>query len=284
MDFIKQGSEPLFPKILWNRPVGSNRAGRLLLIGGHGQEFNAIQNVYAAAQAAEVGSCQVVLPDSLQRLLPADGGFTFVPSTNSGSIGKAATAQILHLASDADAIGLGASLSSNSETAGAVESILTKSGRSLVLFDEVFNLMKFHPELLVGENRLIIATMPQLFKLAGYLKLGVTIADSGVVGKVDIVGKLAEQTQSQFMIFGTELIAAAEGKISVTDWVPVPATVLFGVTSVLWLQNPSKPYEALTTAAHLIATASRELPEERISQSEVLKIISKTIRQATDQF
>lgn len=284
MDFLKQGSEPLFPKIIWNRPVGAGRGGRLLLIGGHSQEFNAIQNVYAAANAAEVGHCQVVLPDALAKLLPHDGGFVFVPSTHSGSIAKSATAQILHLAQDADAIGLGASLSNNSETAAVVESILEKSNRPAILYDEVLNLMKFRPQVLVGENRLIIATMPELFKLAGHLKIGVNISDSGLIGKVDIVKMIAAATNSQFLVFGPELIVAAEGQASVTQWTPIPATAIYGVTSVIWLQNPTKQFEALTTAAYLIGKASNELPEEKTSQSKLIELINKSLRAATDQF
>lgn len=284
MDFIKQGSEPLFPKILWNRPVGANRGGRLLLVGGHSQEFNAIQSVYAAAQAAEVGKCTVALPDKLARLLPPEGDFVFVPSTASGSIGRGATAEILRLAEDSDAVGLGASLSNNSETAGAIEAILDKSDRPTVLFDEVFGLMKFRPELLAGENRLIIATMPQLFKLAGYLKIGISIKEPSLVGKIHIIKMITTVTKSQFLIFGPELIVAAKDQISVTSWKPVPATVIFGITSAIWLQNPTKRFEALTTAAYLIAKASREVPDEKTSQPVLIQSINKSLRAAADQF
>lgn len=284
MDLLKQGSEPLFPKILWNRPVGTSRAGRLLLIGGHSQEFNAIQSVYAAAQAAEVGKCTVVLPDKLARLLPPEGDFTFVPSTSSGSIAKAATAEILRLAEDADAIGLGASLSNNSETAAVAESILEKSERPTVLYDEVFGLMKFRPQLMAGENRLIVATMPELFKLAGYLKIGISIREPSLVGKIHIIKMLATVTKSQLLVFGPELIVAAEDQVSVTPWKPVPATVIFGITSVIWLQNPTKQFEALTTAAYLIAKASHEVPAEKTSQPVLIQSINKSLRAATDQF
>jgi len=284
MDFLRQTNEPLFPKVLWNRPVGANRAGRLLLVGGHSQEFNAVGNVYAAAQSAEVGECTIVLPDALQKYLPGDSNHVFVPSTPAGSIAKDATAQILSLAQDSDAIALGASLSSNSETATVIESILSKTDKPIALFDEAFDLMKFHPQTLIGENRLIIATMPDLFKLAKHLKIGISVSEPSLVGKLNIIRMLATVTKSQFLVYGPELIVVANNQESVTHWKPVPATVLFGVASVLWLQNQAKPFEGLTTAAYLISKASQELPEERLSQPELLKIIGKTIRSSSGQF
>ncbi len=283
MDFLRQDKDPLFPNLLWTRPVGGRFAGRLLLVGGHSQEFNAIQNVYAAAEAAEIGECRVVLPDSLRKFLPGES-FTFVPSTHAGSIAKDSTAQIVSLVEDADAVAIGASLSSNSETATVIESILTKAAKPAIVFDEAFDLMKFHPQLLVGHNRMVIATMPDLFKLAKYLKLHINIKESSLIGKIDIIKTLAHETGAQFLVYGPELIVAAGQQISVTPWQPVPATVVFGVASVIWLQNLRKPFEGLTTAAYLIAKASRELPEERLTQPELLKLISKTIRQASDQF
>ncbi len=284
MDFLRQQGEPLFPKILWNRPVGSNRAGRLLLVGGHSQEFNAIGNVYAAAQAAEIGECVVVLPDVLQKYLPGDGSRVFVASTPAGSIARSAMDQILHLAKESDAVALGVSLSSNSETAAVAESVLTKTEKPAIIFDEAIDLMKFHPETLVGESRLIIATMPDLFKLAKYLKIGISVTEPSLVGKLNLIRMIATVTKAQFLVYGPELIVVAQNQESVTPWKPVPATVVFGVASVLWLQNQTKQFEGLTTAAYLIAKASQELPEERLSQPELLKVIGKTIRESSDQF
>src|SRR5207253_2372681 len=90
MDYLKQGSEPLFPKVLWNRPVSRSGAGRLLVVGGHKDEFSSVQAIYQLSLAAGVGQCTVVLPDSLKTLLAGTPDSLFVPASTSGSLGKAA--------------------------------------------------------------------------------------------------------------------------------------------------------------------------------------------------
>ena len=43
------------------------RAGRLLLIGGHKGEFSLLQAIYQTTEAAGIGECVAVMPDSLRR-------------------------------------------------------------------------------------------------------------------------------------------------------------------------------------------------------------------------
>jgi hypothetical protein len=65
--FIRQEDEPLYPTILYNRPVTRNAAGRMLVVGGHSGEFSVPTAVHQLATAAGIGECRVVLPDNLAK-------------------------------------------------------------------------------------------------------------------------------------------------------------------------------------------------------------------------
>src|SRR4051812_44492732 len=112
--FVRQDGDPLYPKILYNRPVTRHGAGRLLVVGGHSGEFSLPTAVYQLALAAGVGDCQVVLPDSLLKFIGGLPGTNFVPSSPSGSLGSEALGRIVELSEEADAVAIGASLSNNS--------------------------------------------------------------------------------------------------------------------------------------------------------------------------
>src|SRR5258708_2443063 len=89
----KQGSEPLFPDLVWSRPETKQTAGKLLIIGGNVHGFSAVGNAYTEAIKAGIGTVRIILPDVLRKtvskLLPeAD----FTASTPSGSFGQKALA------------------------------------------------------------------------------------------------------------------------------------------------------------------------------------------------
>jgi hypothetical protein len=257
MDFKIQKGEPLFPQTLWTRPVSRDRAGRLLLIGGHAGDFSFIQNIYLAAEAAGAGHCLVILPDSLRKVLGHVPSVHYVASSPSGSLGRAAVGEILNLVGDFDAVTIGGNLSSNSETAMTIESVLSKLSMPIVLYDDVLEIMRFNLGLITGPSRLIILTVPQIVQLANGLKIPIKMpSDQGVVAKVNLLKQLTDQTEASYLVYGSELIAAVKGQISVTPVAnpagPVPS-LLYGAAAVFWLQNQSKPFEGLTSAAYTIA-------------------------------
>src|SRR5689334_2117479 len=95
--WLKQTSEqPLFPDLLWARPENKRHAGKLLIVGGNKFGFAAPGTAYAAAVKAGVGSCRVLLPEALRRIvgdsLPEA---VFAPSNISGSFRQSALAELL---------------------------------------------------------------------------------------------------------------------------------------------------------------------------------------------
>src|SRR4051812_16862820 len=122
--FTRQEDEPLFPNILYNRPVTRHAAGRLLVAGGHSGEISLPTIIHQLGIAAGLGECHVVLPDNLAKFLGGAPGTFFAASNPSGSLAPEALGRILELSEEADAVALGASLSNNSTTAMLVENLV----------------------------------------------------------------------------------------------------------------------------------------------------------------
>lgn len=274
----------MFPKILWNRPLSRGTAGRLLLVGGHREEFSQIQAVYQMALAAGAGECRVVLPDILQKLLADTPGTNFVPSSPSGSLGKGALAQILHLASECDAIAIGASLSNNSETVMLVESLLGKYDEPVIAFDQAPTLVKHRYRLIADRpNCLIVATMQQVFKLAGGLDIGLKIEPNpGVINKIEVMAQVAAHSQAGYLLTGRDMVAVADGQLSLTSAdgpMDSLAAATAAVAAVFWLQNPASRFAGLTTAAYVLRETQRGLADRRevITTAEMTKAISRAV-------
>lgn len=255
-NYLRQSGEPLYPNLLWNRPVSARHAGRLLLVGGQGGNFSMPNNIYLTATASGVGQCQIVFPDSLQKTLAPTGIGIFTPSNPSGSFGKSAVEVITQAATDFDAIGIGGDLGNNSQTTVALESLLNQLERPVALYDDALELLRYQPDLIARRpKRLVIASMNELFKLAGRLGVALpTIKDGGVTARIEVVQALAAATTADYAIFGREIIVASGGQISLTDlgYTPEPA-VVYGLCMVFWLQNPKSPFQGLTTAAYILS-------------------------------
>lgn len=263
VQFLTQKDEPLFPDILWNRPTSIGRSGRLLIIGGHKHEFSQIQHIFEVAEASGIGEIKAAMPDSLRRLLPGvDAGF-FLPSTQSGSIARSAMGELLHIASDFDAIVIGANITNNSETAIFIESIVRKSELPIIITEEAITILKFNPDLITGNpNILVVSTMPGIFELANNHHIPLAIKpNAGVVGKLQIIEQLVQISRCQYFVFDQESIAVAEGKYSLTSLnqsVSDASSVPIGLASAFWIQNRSKPFDALTTAAFILSAATND--------------------------
>src|SRR5512146_3316650 len=134
MNWLKQTDEPLFPDILWARPENKRHAGKLLIIGGHSQNFSAVSRAYAAAHKAGAGTIRVLLPLSLQKMLAkAFPEAEFADITGIGSFSRAALGLFLELSDWADAVLLAGEFGRNSETAVLLESYVNKYSGSLTL-------------------------------------------------------------------------------------------------------------------------------------------------------
>lgn len=288
LPYEHQTTAPLYPKVIWNRPVARHGAGRLLVIGGHSKDFSLPTAIYGLVQASGIGECAVALPNSLSKLLAGTPATTFVASTQAGSIGRDALGRLLELAEDADAIAIGAGLSNNSETAGLTEKLLSLVEQPVIVFADTLIALQFNIRLVTDRpNTLIILTMPELFKVAGQLSIPISIRpNGGLINKLEIIKSVKEAMTADLVVYGSDTIVATADKLSVTPANPVlsrlPAAY-YAVLSVFWLQNRSKPYEGLTTAAWILHQAGRDLQQQQVpTVGSVGQAIAAALEQAED--
>jgi NAD(P)H-hydrate repair Nnr-like enzyme with NAD(P)H-hydrate dehydratase domain len=262
--FVRQDGPPLYPNVLFNRPVTRHGAGRLVIAGGYATEFSLPTAIHQLALAAGLGECQVILPDSLARLVGGAPDTLFVPSSPSGSLGTEALGRIVELAEEADALALGASLSGHSHTSMLMERVVQAVARPIVAFADVLGSLQHHVRLLTDRTDcLLIVTMPEVFKLAGQLGIPIAIRrDGGLMNKLEIVHDLAAASACHYVVYGSEIIVAAGGDLIVTPVnyrLSLLPAAYYGVMATGWLQNSSRRREGLATSAYLLREASRDL-------------------------
>ncbi len=283
--FVRQDAGLLYPNVLYNRPVTRQGAGRLLIAGGHSGDFSLPTSLHQLAMAAGAGECQVVLPDQLRGILGGTPDTVFVPSSPSGSLGSEALDRLLNLAENTDGVALGASLSNNSHTSILIERFLQETGQPVTLFaDALVALQHNVRQFTDNPNALVILTMPEVFKLAGQLRIPISIRQGGgLINKLEIIRDLAAGSRCQYVVYGTEIIVAAGEQLIVTPvnyrLSLVPAAY-YAVLTVSWLQNLNRRPEGLATGAFILREASANLGDtERPSTTQLASAISKLYQQ-----
>lgn len=251
----KQGKEPLFSNLVWARPETKATAGKLLIIGGTGQSFAGVAEAYQHAEKAGIGSVRVLLPHSLEKtvgkLFPAA---EFVPSTPSGSFATSALAELLAASTWADGVLFAADTGNNSETARLFEAFIEKYAGQLTLCgDSIETLSSTPAQVLDRPATTLVLTLEQLQKLA--VAAHHTEAFTSDMGLLLLVERLAAFNKlhaAHLVVTYQNVVAvAADGRLSTTEREdhPKPNTLAAHVAT-WWLQNPTDPYESLTTALY----------------------------------
>lgn len=272
--FIRQTDEPLYPKALWNRPVARSAGGRILIVGGHRGDFSLPTAIFQLAEAAGIGQATVALPDVLRPLLAGAPGVEFLPSSPSGSLGRAALGQLIDLADDAGAVVL-AGLSNNSETTILAEGLVRETHRPAIVVGEAAEVLRHAlPDLAASPGTLFVLSLPQLFKLADALGLPTRVTRTDLAGRLQIIQSIAGACHASFLIDGQEIVAATEGRLILTEAGKLPEAALAGAAAAFWVQNPDRS-AALATASFVLRGAG-----DGGSTAE----IAKAIRQTLDRF
>jgi NAD(P)H-hydrate repair Nnr-like enzyme with NAD(P)H-hydrate dehydratase domain len=247
--------EPLFPDLLWSRPENRRHAGKLLIIGGNGYEFKSPANAYGDALEAGIGNAKVLLPDSMQKVVKdIFPEAEFAPSTPSGSLARTSLAQMLDLADWADAILLAGDFGRKSETAIVLESLLQNYSGQVALTRDTVNFFVDTPQPVLNRNdTLLIATLPQLQRIAsGANYIPALTSEIDMLRLVDWLHDFSKQYGAHIILKHLDtLFVASGGQVSST-----PATDGLGAWRIRaassaitwWLQNPQKPFEAISTA------------------------------------
>ncbi len=253
----QSADKPLFPDLIWNRPENRLHAGKLLIIGGNKQGFSDIADAYNASVKAGVGTARVLLPDSLQKdigkLFPEA---EFAPSTPSGSFARKSLAEILEATSWTDGILLAGEFGRNSETAIMLESLLVKYSDQITLAkDAVDYFAKSSQALLDRPQTTLVVSIAQLQQIAIHSQFPHAITfDMGVLQLVEILHNFTVEYPVNIVLQHLDTVfVAVEGQVCTTK-LSAPRKIWRVATAAhvatWWLQNPSKPYQAITTAVH----------------------------------
>jgi hypothetical protein len=254
--FRQEPGKLLFPDMEWSRPENRQQAGKLLIVGGNAHGFAAPAEAYAAATKAGIGTARVLLPDAVQKIV---GRFLengeFAPSTPaSGSFSQKALGELLNSAHWADAVLLAGDLGRNSETAILLEKFLGKSPGAVTLTKDAVDYAVSAPHtILTRESTLLVLSLSQLQRLSTAAK-----SPEPVVFSMDLL-RLTEWLHNFTLEHRPYIVVkhldtmfvAVDGKVSTTklaSGMPIWRVVTAATGAVWWLQNPGKPFEALTTA------------------------------------
>lgn len=251
----QQKGRPLFPDMEWSRPEHRLAAGKLLIIGGNLHGFAAPAEAYAEAGRAGIGTCRVLLPSAIQKIvgqLLTDG--EYAPSTPSGSFSQKALSDVISFSSWADGVLVAGDLGHNSETAILLEKFLATSRAAITLAKDAVDYVVAAPGTAVGrENTLLVLSLSQLQRLSIATRF-----PQAVTFGMDLL-HLAEWLHAFTTAHKAyvavkhhdQLLVATNGRVSSTRLapdLPIWRVKVGAHTAVWWLQNPNRPFEAITTA------------------------------------
>lgn len=252
----KQDNGPLFSDLLWARPEMRTAAGKLLIVGGNAHSFSVPAAAFAAAETAGVGTVRVILPDVLEKtvrgLFPAAD---YAPSNPSGGFAMSALAELLAHAEWADGTLLAGGIGRNSETSAMLENFVQQYHGQLSITADAADLFCTQPQPLVERAKtLLVLSLGQLQQLG--LNLRLPYAFTTELGVPELVRRLHEFTTARpnFALMTQHqhhTITAVAGQVSTTPadtGKPIWRVSTAAAAATWWLQNASKPFEALTTS------------------------------------
>lgn len=252
--------QPLFGELLWSRPENRQLAGKLLVAGGNAHGFAAPGLAYDEAVKAGVGTARVLLPDALQKTVGRvfEAG-EFAPSTPaSGSFSQKALDEWLVQASWADGVLIAGDLGRNAETAILLEKFLSKHAGQVTLTKDAVDYATSAPHAVLDRaETLLVLSLSQLQRLGTAARTTEAVAfGMDMLHLVDWLHNFTLAHVPHLIVKHLDhLFVAAAGQVSTTKLESKPElwrVATAAHASVWWLQNPSRPFEALTTS--LIAT------------------------------
>lgn len=246
---------PLFPQLEWSRPEHRSAAGKLLIIGGHQHGFAAPAGAFAAAEKAGIGTARVLLPDSIRKIVGQvlENG-EFAPSTPSGSFSQKALNDLLSFGAWADGILFAGDLGRNSETAILMEKFLAKSPAGVTLTKDAVDYAVSAPEtVLQRPGTMLVLSLSQMQRLAVAAKSPKPVTFSmDLLHLAEWLHNFSAQHRLYIVVKHHDIIlAAVDGKVSSTRIgtdMPIWRVKTAACVATWWLQNPSKPFEAITAS------------------------------------
>jgi hypothetical protein len=169
-----------------------------------------------------------------------------------------------------------------------IERLVGELEQPMIVIDEALKALKTDIRQVTGNpNSLVILTMPEVFKLCGWLDVPIHIPEgAGLVAKLQIISDLHAVSDCDYAVFGTEIITATASGLTVTPinyrLSLIPA-LFYAVLGTFWLQNRTNRHAGLVTGAYLIRAAGAHLGStDRPSVTDLAAAIDSELRK--DQF
>lgn len=250
----KQSADtPLYPNLLWSRPETRAGAGKLLIIGGNGQDFADIARAHQLAYAAGAGVVLSVLPDAVKKYVGVLSECEFLPSNLSGGFAKEALGELQAHMAWADMVLLPGQNGRNSETAILFEQLLQKSAAPVTLTRDTLELLQPVANSVFGRpETTVVLSLSQLqrFIMAAGLPIAIKFSMT-LIQLAEAMHEISLRSGCSFITshYG-RLLCAHQGEISTT---PAPEGETWrlntAVQAAVWrMQQPQQPFAALTTA------------------------------------
>ncbi len=251
----KQGKEPLYKELFWDKPENKQLAGKLLVIGGNAHGFAAPASAYQAAINFGVGVVKVLLPDSLKKAVgPILENGEYAPSNKSGSFSKNSLAEWLDFAHWSDGVLLPGDMGRNSETSIVLEQFLVKYSGQITITQDALDYFTQSPlKLLERTDTTIVANFAQLQKIAMHAHfIKAFTFDMPIAAMVENLHLLSTLHPAAIVIKHNNTFFVAHGGDVCTTHVD-PSENFWRIASAasasVWtLQNPSKIFAALSSA------------------------------------
>lgn len=250
----RQTDGPLFEDILWSRPENKRLAKKMVIVGGHTGSFMHLATSYQQVLDAGIGSCRVVLPDRLQRVVGKSiEDVVFLPSDSSGGISKDASVMMHEYSEWGNGVYFPGDLGHGSEATRFVEKFVGGTTLPLVLSGDSLDVFYDNPtDVFNKENTVLVLSMRQLQKMAPHLEIETPIVHTmDLVRLVEVLHEITKERESMLVTHHDgNTIVAMYGEVSTTpveandDWQLATASR----AAVFFLQHPEKPFQSVTAS------------------------------------
>lgn len=209
MDYFEKIESKPSEDLTWNIP--ERRQGFVNIIGGNAQNFKTpVKVAEFLGEKYPVQTIDVVLPDALSSKLPPLPNFVFLPSTDSGSFSGEGLDKAVN---EADFNLFVGDFSKNSITTKELPGAVKNAEKmTLITRDTVDLIAEGNPErLLMNENLIIMASMPQMIKLlhSVYYPKMLTLTQS--------LMQVAEALHKFTLSYPTSIITLHNGQVLVAN-------------------------------------------------------------------
>ncbi|MEI7690626.1 MAG: NAD(P)H-hydrate dehydratase [bacterium] len=314
-DKILYQKEPLYPKLLWQRPVHYYKpeAGMILVIAGSRNSPGLAILTCEAVFRSGTGTLMLGFPESLKdvykKILPDSMALPLL-ETPSHTLSQKSEDELASQAKACDAVIIGPGLSQNSETIQLIWRLIFAIDKPILLDDDGVSALITGIEVLKSRNGndflldyfhkkvgILVLSLDsgdayrilQLLKPVELEDIKVTL-DYVRAHKKEIAPMLAKYLDSYLILKGFEIIICSPGgKLVInqtigTESIQNAKGVLSGIVGSFISQNPTQLFEACCTGVYLYSLANQiaydETNKTMLEPSDIIRFLPNAIKHA----